>query len=212
MKKSEQSAITKDKIIRAAAACFAEKGYDACSMQDIARRCGVSKGALYGHFSSKEELFKIMIAMEHGRGAERAMEAAEHAPYIDSIIRFLSDCIRDWGFPIDHRLWIEMLAVASRDAAMKKAFMESERAARGVFKMLIQKGIDNGEIDEEVDVEGMSILLFALGDGIITRIADDPAYNFQKHFGTFEKVIRAALQKRNKTNCNRQDGSKDEQG
>lgn len=206
MKKFEQSAITKDKIIRAAAECFAEKGYSACSMQDIAQRSGLSKGALYGHFSCKEELFKVMIAMEHGRGAERAMKASEQAPYIDSIIKFLSDCIRDWGFPIDHRLWIEMLAVASRDAEMKNAFMESERTARGFFKMLIQKGIERGEIDASIDIEGMSILLFALGDGIITRIADDPTYDFQKYFATFEKVIRAALQNNKDQNCNRQIG------
>lgn len=196
MKKAEQSAITKDAIIRAAAACFAEKGYSQCSMQDIAQRSGLSKGAIYGHFTGKEELFKTMMAMEHGRGAERAMKAAQHGPYIDGIINFMADCIRDWGFPMDHRLWLEMLAVASRDAEMKQAFMESEKTARNFFKTLIKKGIECGEIDEGVDVEGMSILLFALGDGIIARIADDPEYDFQKHFSTFEKVVRNALQKR----------------
>lgn len=212
MKKSEQSAITRDRIIHSAAACFAEKGYSACSMRDIAQRAGMSKGAVYGHFSGKEELFRIMIAGEHGRGAVRAREAAAHAPYIDSIIKFMADCIRDWGFPIDHRLWIEMLAVASRDPEMKSAFMESERMARGFFMLLIQKGIDSGEIDETVDAEGMSILLFALGDGLITRIADDPSFNFEKHFGTFEKVIRAALQKSNNQTCDKQMGSEHEQG
>lgn len=196
MKKSEQASITRRAVIRAAAECFAEKGYSECSMLDIAKRCGMSKGAIYGHFSGKEELFKTMMAMEHARGAERAMKAAEQGPFIDGIINFMSDCIRDWGFPMDHRLWIEMLAVASRNAEMKSAFMESERKARNFFKTLIQKGIDAGEIDESVDVEGMSILLFALGDGIIARIADDPEYDFRKHFATFEKVVRGSLQKR----------------
>lgn len=196
MKKSEQAAIARDAIIRAAAKCFAEKGYSECSMRDIAKCSGLSKGAIYGHFPGKEELFKTMMVMEHSRGAERAMMAAAQGPYIDGIINFMAGCIRDWGFPMDHRLWIEMLAVASRDSEMKAAFMDSERKARDFFKVLIRKGIEAGEIDEDTDIEGMSILLFALGDGIIARIADDPEYDFPEHFATFEKVVRGALQKR----------------
>lgn len=196
MKKGFQSGQTRERILHAAARCFAEKGYSACSMNDIAAASGLSKGALYGHFPSKEELFRTMIISEHDRGARMALKAAEQGPYIGAITGFMEECIKNWGFPIDHRLWIEMLAVASRDPAMRDAFMESERRARNVFKQLIQKGIDAGEIEPTVDPDAISILLFALGDGIIARIADDPAYDFQKHFGVFEDVVRNALQKR----------------
>ncbi len=193
MKKSEKSKLTHDKIFRAAGECFAQKGYSGCSMQDIAERAGVSKGALYGHCSGKEELFKQIIIREHSKGAMRAKKAAENGPYIEAIITYMKECIQDFGFPVDHRLWIEALAVSSRDEVMRQAFMESEKDARCFFKQLIQKGIETGEIDASIDVEGVSILLFALGDGIIARIADDPEYDFQKHFGVFESVVRNTL-------------------
>ncbi len=200
MKKSEQAKLTREKIIKAAAECFAKKGYSACSMQDIADFCGVSKGALYGHFSSKEDLFKLIINMEHGRGAERALKATQKGPYIEAIISFMGECIQNSGFPIDHRLWAEALAVASRDQAMRQAFMESEKVARGFFKNLIQKGIESGEIDGSIDVDGISILLFALGDGIITRIADDPDFDFMKYSATFAAVVRNILCKQKDNN------------
>ncbi len=48
-------------IIRAALAAFAEKGFDATRVTDVARRAGVSKGLLYLYFRTKEELFKAVI-------------------------------------------------------------------------------------------------------------------------------------------------------
>jgi len=48
-------------ITEAAFAAFAEKGYAATRVDDVARRAGVSKGLLYLYFRTKEELFKAVI-------------------------------------------------------------------------------------------------------------------------------------------------------
>lgn len=45
----------------AALKCFAERGFAACRLDDIAKRAGVTKGTLYLYFPSKEELFKEMV-------------------------------------------------------------------------------------------------------------------------------------------------------
>lgn len=50
-----------EEITRAALAAFAEKGYAATRVTDVARRAGVSKGLLYLYFRTKEELFKAVI-------------------------------------------------------------------------------------------------------------------------------------------------------
>lgn len=197
MKKADQSAATRKIVLDAAARCFAEKGYSACSMQDIAERSGVSKGAIYGHFAGKEELFRTIITLQHDYGAEKARQMAHGQMYVQAIIDFMAECIKDSAFPIDHRLWAEVLAVAARDGDMKKAFLESEKKARHFFRSLIEKGIEAGEIDSSIDAEGMSILLFALGDGLIARIADDPDFDFHRHFDVFKTVVEGALKKRN---------------
>ncbi|MDO5536840.1 MAG: TetR family transcriptional regulator [Desulfovibrionaceae bacterium] len=196
MKREDQVAQTRDRIIRAAAACFAEKGYSGCSMQDIAERAELSKGALYCHYKSKAELFRAMIAIEHGLGAERARRAAEHPPYLDGIVGFLSECIRNSGFPMDHRLWIEVLAVAARDPEMKQAFVASEHASRAFFRGLLEKAARAGEIDGSLDLDAVSVWLYGLGDGLIARIADDPDFDFQKQFAVFETLVRRALRPR----------------
>ncbi len=52
---------TRKLILDAAYQVFAEKGYGQATIDDIIRACGVSKGALYHHFNSKEELFKALL-------------------------------------------------------------------------------------------------------------------------------------------------------
>jgi len=50
----------KSRILEAANKVFAEKGYHEATMDDIAKRLGVSKGAIYLYFSSKEDLFEAL--------------------------------------------------------------------------------------------------------------------------------------------------------
>ena len=48
-------------ILDAALAEFSEHGFAATTMDDIARRCGLSKGGLYAHFASKDEIFEALL-------------------------------------------------------------------------------------------------------------------------------------------------------
>ena len=52
---------TKRKIFETSMKLFAEKGYDATSIEDITATVGVAKGTLYYHFSSKEEIFNFLV-------------------------------------------------------------------------------------------------------------------------------------------------------
>lgn len=66
----ERSETTRAELIGSARACFAASGYDAASLDEIAARAGVTKGALYHHFAGKQELFAAVHEEEHRRLAE----------------------------------------------------------------------------------------------------------------------------------------------
>lgn len=193
VKREEQKQSTREKLLHAAALCFAEKGYSGCTVSDIAGRANVAQGTLYVHFKDKEALFKAMIEEEHAQGAEKARQAANVRPYTNGIISVMADCIRDVGFPVDHRLWTEILAVAARDASVRESFAASDKIMRGVFAELLQKAAEEGEIDGSLDFDAVSVWLYALVDGLIARTADDPGFDFQKHLGVFEVLVRRAL-------------------
>src|SRR6516225_6265770 len=73
-------------ILDAALACFAERGFAATRLDDVARRAGVTKGTLYLYFPNKEELFKAVvrhtIVAGIARGESLVAGSAEPAPVL----------------------------------------------------------------------------------------------------------------------------------
>ena len=192
MIRQQQKQDTRAKLLAAAATCFAEKGY-AGSVADIARQAGVAQGAMYVHFKNKEALFIAMIAGEHAQGTEKARQALEVSPFLEGIVGIMESCIRDVGFPVDHRLWTEILAVTAREPAIREAFAASDKAMRAVFAELLRKAADAGEIARDLDFDAVAVWLYALVDGLIARTADDTDFDFQQHAATFETLVRRAL-------------------
>lgn len=191
--RGQQKLNTREKLLTAAALCFAEKGYEGCSIADIAKRAQLAQGTMYMHFKSKEALFKAIIEMEHSKGADKARQAAGVSPHLDGILAIMADCICDVGFPVDHRLWTEVLAVAGRDPSVREAFAASDKAMREAFVELLSKAAVAGEIDNSLNFEAVSVWLYALVDGLIARTADDPAFDIEKQREVYEVLIRRAL-------------------
>jgi TetR/AcrR family transcriptional regulator, acrAB operon repressor len=69
---------SRDAILDAALRCFARRGYHETSIDDIAARAKLSKGAVYWHFAGKRALFLALMdrALEHDRELARAVAAA----------------------------------------------------------------------------------------------------------------------------------------
>ena len=74
-------------IVSAALAVFAEKGFAAAKLDEIARRAGVSKGALYLYFETKEDLFRAVVgkAIAPNISMVKAMVAAHPGPLADLV-------------------------------------------------------------------------------------------------------------------------------
>lgn len=77
---------TKRKIFETSMKLFAEKGYDATSVEDITATVGVAKGTLYYHFTSKEEIFDFLIS-EGIKLLQNSVDikTAKYSNYIDKI-------------------------------------------------------------------------------------------------------------------------------
>ena len=74
------------RILDAAVEVFAELGYDAAKMQDIAARAGVVPSVLYDHFGSKRELFITVLEQHAARLRERSLRRLEGAS-VEELVR-----------------------------------------------------------------------------------------------------------------------------
>ncbi len=135
--------------IRAAAfAQFAERGYPVVTVRDIMKACGLTQGALYNHFKSKDELLHDIIASTQGE-LERLCRQAVAAAGEDARDK-LAAFVR--VYVIRHcRLRIEAL-VANReigwlDAERVADIRRSRRAIRDILVAVFEAGLASGVFD-----------------------------------------------------------------
>jgi AcrR family transcriptional regulator len=113
-------------ILESALAVFADRGYHASSIDDIAREGGVSKALIYDHFASKQQLYAELLAEHAGELFERlaaAMDeagstgAARLAVGLDAFYRFVEERRVAWRMLFREASDPEMVSVLQRIVA-----------------------------------------------------------------------------------------------
>lgn len=70
----EDAALTREQVLHAALLCFQEKGFAATTLDDVARRAGTTRGAVYWHFHNKVELFHTVVQEQYTRVGKKLMD------------------------------------------------------------------------------------------------------------------------------------------
>src|SRR5277367_4192369 len=84
---------TRERLLGAAGAVFAERGYDGASLDDVAVAAGLTKGAVYSSFASKEELFYALIRERIRERLELVTKAAEGRATASDITRDIASAL-----------------------------------------------------------------------------------------------------------------------
>lgn len=82
-----RSTLTKRQILDGARQIFLLNGYSGASMEEIAAKAGVSKGTLYNHFDSKDDMFKSLIHAEAARLAQELPSPGPEDPNLTSVLK-----------------------------------------------------------------------------------------------------------------------------
>jgi AcrR family transcriptional regulator len=167
---------TRARLLYAAGEVFAKHGYDRASLDDVAAAAGLTKGAVYSSFASKDELF---YALMRDRIDERlALVAAA----VDRQTT-LQDTTRDAGAGLAelifsqadwHLLFIEFWARAVRDPSLRKEFARQRRAARELIAQFIQQQAAQLGTDLPAPADQLAVAVLALSNGIAIEQLADP--------------------------------------
>jgi TetR/AcrR family fatty acid metabolism transcriptional regulator len=131
---ARDKAATRERILQAAMAVFAERGYAAAGMDEIARRANSSKGGVYFHFPNKQAIFEALIAELVGTLEAAVRQAIEQAHgALARVDAALSTVIAIFSA---HRGLTHLLLVEAN--GMGHPFDQEMRAARGVFIGVIE--------------------------------------------------------------------------
>lgn len=157
-------------ILRAAMTCFARQGYRGTSMDDVVRESGLSVGAIYSYFPSKEDLFLALsderseqtlaylndVFRRPGPMADKSREA------VDYFFNLLSDELLSLA-----RVSVEFLNEAGKSERLKERQQCRLESVRQFFRWLLTEGQRAGEVREDVDVGAAAELMLALNQGIL---------------------------------------------
>ncbi|MEO1207214.1 MAG: TetR/AcrR family transcriptional regulator [Pseudomonadota bacterium] len=167
----------RETILNAAEACFTRAGFHQSTMQDICAEAGLSAGALYAHFDSKEALICGIVQRETVGFAERLSAAASNA---ESFLDALSDVAEHYTVhepPEKNRLFLEIGTEATRNEAVAAHFRDLHHAIRTNLTQQISAAQSSGQIASSQPPETIADLIGVLGDGLCWRRATDPAFD-----------------------------------
>lgn len=143
-------------ILEAAVACFAERGFAATRLDDVAARAGVTKGTLYLYFSGKEELFKAVV--RHWITANIAHAETAVAGATATTPELLTQLVTNWLeiFATTPAGALPKLIIAEAGNFPELArFYHDEVVTRGTRLVggLLRRGIERGEFDAALDLD-----------------------------------------------------------
>jgi AcrR family transcriptional regulator len=176
---------TRLQLLDAARAVFAEQGYAGTTIDEIAGAAGVSKGAYYFHFSSKEGVFVALID-EWVKDVSKRLEALAGEK---RDLRPMLDALLSSGSPVwSPRLLIEFWSQAERSKPVEEAVARARRAWRAAAAKSIARAYRARLLADGLTADAAVNMLQTIRDGLVVQASLPGAGNSSQR-----SALRAAL-------------------
>lgn len=181
----------REQILRAALSCFGAKGYHAATMDDLVRASGLSKGSLYWHFRSKEEVFLALFDSfttdmygEWDAVAESDGDAFEvlRREFELTVERFSNErvLLLAWAEFINH-------------PAGRERMSEAYATARHKFEAIIEQGRESHSIRSGAPANSVAATLVAALEGLFLQWLVDPDFDLKAHVAVSWEILMGGL-------------------
>jgi len=146
-----EMAAGRERLLQCAETLFAERGYSAVSIRDIAQATGLSHGAIYHHFSGKEDLYCQMIEDNMGRMTDALRHAAKRQGNETIRERMARSCRAYVELSAQKRELFEHLLrdlAQLEDKRAQELIPRVKNALADIFEEILGEGIARNEIGQ----------------------------------------------------------------
>ena len=180
----------RDRILTAAEQVFAEQGFHATTMQQVAEAAGMSAGNLYRTFSSKEDIVRGLCARDQRERIDTFIDLA-HA---ESMMAAFEASIHDhlarktqWKA----RLLLEIWAEATRNPAVAEISLAVDADMLGKIAHVVAVAKERGEAAPEVDPEAIARFIFTYMGGLLKRLAIESDFDSEAEAARAFALVKA---------------------
>lgn len=192
---------THRRILQAALKCFIQQGYHATTMDDVAAASHTSKGTLYYHFKSKDDLFESAIRwfFETSIGPE-ALAPMEASPTAVGKLRILAQATLELSEQAEgiFNLFLEFWASSANRQRSADVWLDLLVDYRDIVTGVIEEGMEQGEFSP-VDAEPLAWALTAAYDGLAAYVMLKPDLDLPRIHSAFIETLLKGLQRHTDT-------------
>lgn len=159
-------ALKKDFIADVALTCFLSSSYGGTSVDDIVRAAGISKGGIYWHFKSKEDIFLYLIQKWINESEQDLLaRISGECPFRDKLNRFVAFYLEKIDLPVV-ALVREFLMQAKDETVLNRLHGLIDCSQRSnILENVIREAVRQGEC-KPVDAEAAATALMGMFEGI----------------------------------------------
>jgi len=148
----------REQILDAALRCFTRNGYHKSSMRDICKEAGLSAGAVYLHFRSKEEIMEATFTMNQEARVSRLEKAMEAATPTEAAVKSTKHLFAKLADPVPDKtwqLWVQVVSEATRNPQVLKHVREGWDFAETLLRDVLRHfGFYGHDISEFISCGG----------------------------------------------------------
>ena len=179
-------------ILDAALACFSEDGFHQTGMADIVRRSGLSHGAVYLYFQSKDDLIEA-LAVDRHRQEALLNAAAGHANNpiegLHALVRTYAQALTDPGGEPMRRVGVNGWAEALRNERVRAGVVEGIEVPRAVIIALIERGQSDGLLSGDLSADAIARTLIAVFQGFLLQAAWKQPIDVEASIAVIDRML-----------------------
>ncbi|WP_407183655.1 TetR/AcrR family transcriptional regulator [Bradyrhizobium centrosematis] len=162
----------RQQILEAALACFSEDGFHQTGMADIVRRSGLSHGAVYLYFQSKDDLIEALADDRHRREAvlnSVAKGSGDPIEGLHALIRVYAQWLTDPAGEARRRVGVHGWAEALRNRRVRSSVVEGIDMPRALIVALAERAQHDGLIRRDLGADAIARVLIAIFQGFVLQ-------------------------------------------
>jgi len=193
----EEAQKTKEEIYRAGLAVFAENGFAAATMQDVAKRAGVTRGAIYWHYRTKQAFYEETVSRLTSAYEEIILQVRQADSVLDGITAAIQRLVHRFLNDSEFRAMQELTMRESdhRSDAARRNQESFERASDDAVE-IVRAGIERGEICSEFSPAVVSLTVQAFIGGLFLTMTEDGVTVSDEEIAEAAMIFRRALEPR----------------